>query len=94
MKQIFLGILTVVFAFALAITVTSCTEQEMAKEFGGKAEVKLPKGQKLVTVTWKEVNLWYLTRPMRATDTAETYVFREESNFGIWEGQVTITETK
>lgn len=72
----------------------SCTEQQRAKKYGGTATENLPANQKLVTVTWKETNLWYLTRPMSATDVAETYEFKESSNFGILNGKVIIKETK
>jgi len=77
------------------VFITGCTEQERAKDFGGATTVTLPKGQKLVNVTWKqEGNLWYLVRPMRAGEVAETYQFKESSSFGVMEGQVTLTETR
>jgi uncharacterized lipoprotein YehR (DUF1307 family) len=85
------GILAImVLAFAL----TSCTENERAKQFGGTATVNLPQGQKLVNVTWKEDEIWYLTRSMNSTDTAETYTFQEESSYGMMEGTVILKESK
>jgi hypothetical protein len=54
----------------------------------------LPSGQKLVIVTWKDDNLWVLTKPMTEKDVAETYTFQEESSFGILEGTYIITEKK
>ena len=63
----------------LAITLASCTENARVKSFGGEGTLNLPKGQKLVNVTWKETELWYLTRSMNSTDVAETYQFQEES---------------
>lgn len=72
----------------------SCTENQNARKFGGKASIDLPVGQKLVIVTWKDDNLWYCTRPMTDQDSAVTYTFHEESSFGIWEGTYTIKETK
>jgi hypothetical protein len=71
-----------------------CTENERAKSWGGNTNLDLPKGQKLVNVTWKETQLWYLTRPMKSDDIAETYVFHESSNYGVMEGSVTIIEHK
>jgi hypothetical protein len=71
-----------------------CTENQRAKNWGGNAKLDLPKGEKLITVTWKESEIWYLTRPMGVDEVAETYKFREESNFGIMEGTVTIIEHK
>lgn len=84
-----------VFVFAiLAITFASCTQNERAKNFGGTATVNLPEGQKLVNVTWKEDQIWYLTRPMNSTDSAETYTFQEESSYGMMEGTVILKESK
>lgn len=83
------------FAIALvAITLASCTENSRVKNWGGEGTINLPKGQKLVNVTWKESQIWYLTRPMDSTDVAETYSFQEESSYGVMEGTYTIVESK
>lgn len=76
------------------ITITSCTENSRAKGWGGTAEVILPKGKKLVTATWKENSLWYLTKDMTEDDVAETYEFHEESSLGVMEGTYRIIEVK
>lgn len=78
----------------LSIALFSCTENERAKRWGGTADLTLPRGQKLINVTWKEDNLWYLTRPMTATDSAVTYTFEEKSNYSLQEGVFIIHETK
>jgi hypothetical protein len=83
------------FVIALvAISLASCTENSRVKNWGGEGTINLPKGQKLVNVTWKETQIWYLTRPMDSTDVAETYQFHEESSYGVMEGTYTIVETK
>lgn len=84
----------VVGFIASVLMLTSCTQNNRVKNFGGSAKITLPKGKKLVTVTWKDANLWYLTRDMRDSDVAETYEFHEESSFGVWEGTYIIKETK
>jgi len=76
------------------ILFTSCTQNEIAKNYGGNLTVEIPKGQKLVNVTWKEDEVWYLTRPMDSTDKAETFTFQEKSSFGVWEGTITLKESK
>lgn len=48
----------------------------MVKNYGGKGELILPKGEKLITVTWKDEHLWYLTRSMSANDSVETYILK------------------
>ena len=75
-------------------TFTACTSNQRAKNWGGKATLDLPKGQKLVLVTWKDADLWYLTRDMTPEDTAIVYNFSEKSNWGAMEGNYTITEHK
>lgn len=71
-----------------------CTEKQRARQFGGTANETLPAGQKLLVATWKQDNLWLLTRPMKAGETPETYEFNESSSFGVMQGKVIITETK
>jgi hypothetical protein len=78
----------------LALTLTACTENSRVKNWGGQGTIPLPKGRKLINVTWKESQIWYLTRPMNSTDSVETYKFQEESSWGVVEGTYTITESK
>lgn len=87
MKKLF-GILIV------SISLVSCTSNSRVKTWGGEATFNLPKGEKLIMITWKEDQLWYLTKPMKVTDSAENYTFREESSFGLIEGTYNIVETK
>jgi hypothetical protein len=77
-----------------AIAFASCTENQRAKNFGGTVNVNLEPNRKLVTVTWKDDQIWYLTRPMDSSEKAETYNFQEESSWGVIEGTVVIIESK
>ena len=81
-------------AIGMIVMLGSCTENSRVKSFGGEGTINLPKGRKLVNVTWKETQVWYLTRPMNPTDVAETYQFHEESSWGMVEGTYNIVETK
>lgn len=65
-----------------------------AKSFGGTITVTLKPNTKLVQATWKESNLWYLTRPMRKGETAETSTLHEQSTMGMLEGQVIFIESE
>jgi hypothetical protein len=65
-----------------------------AKSFGGTINVMLKPDTKLVQATWKESNLWYLTRPMRKGETAETSTLHEQSTMGMLEGQVFFIESE
>lgn len=79
---------------ALSLLLCGCTEQSITRGFGGSMELELPANQKLEEITWKNDNLWYLTRPMREDEEAETHVFQESSPLGVFEGTVTVIEKK
>lgn len=89
MKQLFI----ILYFFSICY-LSACTENENVKYYGGTAEIALPAGEKLLNVTWKDADLWYLTRPMGPTDSAVTYKFKEKSTYGEWEGTFIIHETK
>lgn len=90
MKKIFMVVL---FVFAV-IGMISCTSNQRARSFGGSSIENLEPGKKLLNATWKQDDLWLLTRPMNSTDVAETYVFVESSSYGLMNGKVTIKESK
>lgn len=79
---------------ALLTIATSCTEQHIARRYGGKLKIELPKGEKLMMATWKEANLFYLTEPMDSGYIPKKKVFRESSNLGVWESEITFIERK
>ena len=87
MKKVILSILAISL-------LASCTENDRVKNYGGEGTINLPKGRKLVNVTWKDTEIWYLTRQMDLTDVAQTYQFHEESSYGFIEGTYNIIETK
>jgi hypothetical protein len=77
-----------------SIMLIGCTQNERVKSFGGTGTLELDKGQKLVNVTWKETELWVLTKKMNENDVPEIYIFKEHSNFGMLQGTYIIKETK
>ena len=69
------------------------TGSVIAKKMGGKATIVLPPKQKLVMVTWKEKDaMWFLYRPFRDGERAETYTYQEDSKWGLLEATITIQE--
>lgn len=70
-----------------------CTEQQRARRLGGTAHKSLPPCQKLVTITWKENDLWILTRPSRQGEPREDYQFSQDTPLGIFQGAVVVKET-
>lgn len=83
--------LVLIGAISLSI-LTGC--QATTKSWGGSMTLELEPNQKLEEITWKDDSLWYLTRPMTEDDIAETHTFQQSSEFGVFEGTVTIIETK
>lgn len=88
MKKVILSI--------LAITMlASCTENSRVKNFGGSATLDIAPTQKFVNVTWKEEQLWVITKDRTNADTTyNTYRLQEHSSYGMLEGTYIITETK
>lgn len=74
------------------VSLSGC--QYTTKNLGGDMTLKLKPNQKLEEITWKDDNLWYLTRPMREGEEPETHTFRQKSEMGVFEGTVTIVESK
>jgi len=62
----------------------SCTDNQRARQFGGTETVDIPEGRILVNCTWKEEDLWILTKD---TATGEMF-FNEKSSFGVLEGEI------
>lgn len=82
----------VILAMILSMVTLSGCEQTVAKNYGGDMTIDLSPGEKLETITWKDDSLWYLTRPMREGETAETHVFKQSTAMGVFEGTVIIVE--
>jgi hypothetical protein len=75
------------------VTLIGCTENGRARAMGSTMRLTLPCDQKLVNVTWKEAELWYLTRPMREGEKPETLTFHADTPLGLLEGTVVLTES-
>lgn len=90
MKKKLLSILLV--GVIISTILVGC--QGAARDWGGSMTIELEPNEKLELITWKEDSLWYLTRPMREDEEAETHVYKQSSEFGVFEGTVTIVETK
>lgn len=73
------------FVLALGVvSLTSCTDNQRARRFGGTEEVDLKPNEVVLNVTWKEAEMWICTQD---TVTGVTY-FREKSAWGVMEGTV------
>jgi hypothetical protein len=87
-----IGALAVLMLLVGLYWIGSVYHQKWARSGWVSLEVKLPHNQKLITATWKEQSLWYLTRPKRADEPFETHVFQEQSLYGVLQGSITFKE--
>lgn len=87
-------LLSIALAAGLLSTLFSCTENSRVRQFGGTMTIDLPKGEKLLMATWKEINLFYLTEPMDSNYVPKTKTFREKSSYGMVEATIIFRESK
>lgn len=88
MKKIIFTIL----AFIMCVCFTGCTQNERVRMYGGSMVVTLDPGQKLIMATWKDMNLWYLTEPAEDGYKPVVKTFKEDSRFGIVQGEIKFIE--
>ena len=81
-----------IMAGIIGSIMTGC--QGAAKSFGGSITLRLDPGLKLEEITWKDDSLWYLTRPMREDEVPESHSFQQSSEWGVFEGTVTVIESE
>ena len=87
MKKIYL-----LLSLLTILSFSSCTEQERARNFGGKIEIEVPAGYKVTSATWKESELFYFMEPMEEGYVPTEKKFVENSCYGFWESEVVFKE--
>lgn len=75
------------------LSLTSC-EQYVARKFGGDVDIKVEKGYKVTSATWKETDLFYFIEPMEEGYQPKIKKFVESSNIGVLESKVIFIESK
>jgi hypothetical protein len=93
-KRLLAFLFFITIGFIFCCTQISCTENSRARNWGGNITIKLDSDTKLVNATWRDNDLWVLTRQMRLDETPETYKFSEKSHFGVLQGEILFVETK
>lgn len=78
-------LMAVASILALAL-LTGCSEQARVKAWGGATSVTIPEGAVLLTMTWKESNLWILYYDPKT----KSCVFSENSAYGLMQGVITV----
>lgn len=76
------------------MTLTSCTEQERARQFGGTVKIQVEPGQKVMMATWKNNDLFYMVEPMEDDYIPKTKKLVESSSWRVMESEIIFIETK
>lgn len=79
-----------ILLFLSVIILSSCTENQRVRNFGGTETITLEENEKFINATWKQDNLWIISED---TVTGIAYA-REKSSYGIIEGKVVIKSKK
>lgn len=83
MKRIIIALL-----ITSALFFSSCTENYRTKNLGGKMELHIPNNESLINITFKNDEIWVLTKDANSN----IYHFREKSAYGIMEGEILLLQ--
>jgi len=86
-KQLVYAVILILFCGAMYFNSNFNT-----RYFGGVMTETLPAGQTFVNATWKEGNLWIVTRERKEGETPQTYQVYESSLYGMFNGKVIVKE--
>jgi hypothetical protein len=75
------------------LSLTSC-EQYIVRQFGGDVDIKVEKGYKVTSATWKGTDLFYFIEPMEEGYQPKVKKFVQSSNIGVLESKVIFIESK
>ena len=84
----------IILLITISICLCSCNEQIRTRVYGGEMTINLPAGQELMMVTWKDNDLFYLTRPMSPDYVPVTKVFQESFSGGKIRSTVYFKESR
>lgn len=90
-KTFFIIVIIMVFMLLMA---SSCTENHMARKFGGTVKVEVEPGYKVTSATWKDDDLFYFIEPMEEGYIPKEKKFIESSSYGVLESTVIFKESK
>lgn len=87
-------VLSAIVAVSLMFGLSSCTENQRAKTFGGTATINVEKGKKVMMATWKGDNLFYMVEDMEEGYVPHDKMLIESSSFGVIESKVVFKESR
>ena len=83
----------IMILLATTVGFLGCTQNDRAKNFGGEDTIVLPCGHRLITATWKDTNLWYLSETIKPDQEPRKTTFKEKSSIGLLQGTVIFVES-
>lgn len=81
-------------ALFIMLAISSCTQNQRARNFGGTMEVKVKPGYKVTMATWKGDNLFYMIEEMDPAYEPKEKTLVEDASFGILETKVVFVESR
>jgi len=93
MKKLFFIFGFVMILIITVVSLNSC-DQSITRTMGGITKIELEHGERLIEVTWKDDNIWYLVEPMDSDYVPKTKTFKESSRIGMLKGKVIFYEKK
>lgn len=83
-------IITIIMLSIIITSFTSCTDNQRIKYIGGKMEVSVPANEEFINATWKEDDLWIITRSK--TKPNKYYMHEYSGFYVVCNGTVIISE--
>lgn len=86
--------IVLIVCVVLGLVISSCTQQQRARQFGGTQVIQVPAGQKVMMATWKNDDLFYMTEPMDSDYVPKTKILAESASWGVLESTVKFVESR
>lgn len=90
MKKLLTFISLVICIFLMS----SCTEQERVRQFGGTATIDVEPGYRVMMATWKGDDLFYMIEEMPEDYVPHNKTLVESSSWGVIESKTVFKESR
>lgn len=81
-------------ALIAMLAISSCTQNQRARNFGGTMEIKVKPGYKVTMATWKNDDLFYMMEKMDSSYIPTEKILVEDASFGVLETKVKFIESR
>ena len=87
-------ILTFISLVICICCISSCTEQERTRRFGGTTTIDVEPGYRVMMATWKGKDLFYMVEEMPDDYVPHDKTLIESSSYGIIESKIIFKESR